>query len=173
MTFSFSVESEVASELNSESQNSQQQNLELNFASENTQQQTTELYTESFVEQKSEDEWSKAEFYSLELYPDPYCDMVLGMPRACLEWSILELWANDGGYDDETDSQIENLTQESILDKLNNFNRSGVFLQTKNFTSYLGDIKYDNQGKIVAAGASRMQWFGKMNATEALKNPGN
>jgi hypothetical protein len=95
------------------------------------------------------------------------------MPRACLEWSILELWANDGRYDEDTDSQIENLTQDSILEKVNNFNRSGVFLQTKRFTDYLGDITFDNQGKIVAARASLMQWFGKMNTTEALKNPGN
>jgi hypothetical protein len=47
------------------------------------------------------DEVSRAEYYSLELYPDPYCDMVRKMPTACLESSILELWAHDGKYDDQ------------------------------------------------------------------------
>ena len=51
---------------------------------------------------QGEDEENKGEFYSLELYPDPYCKMVLKMPKACLEWSILELWAHDGRYDERT-----------------------------------------------------------------------
>jgi hypothetical protein len=41
--------------------------------------------------------------------------MVLNMPSACLEWSILELWAHDGRYDERTDSEIEDLTLEKVL----------------------------------------------------------
>ena len=123
------------------------------------------------VEENSEDELSRAEYYSLELYPDPYCDMVLKMPRACLEWSILELWAYDGRYDERTDLEIDNLNLEQVLDKINNYNLSGVFLQKKNFTEYLADVSYDQDGNIVGAKATLVQWFGKMNGTEALLNP--
>ena len=37
----------------------------------------------------------------------------------CLEWSILELWGSDGTYDEITDEEIATLTQQSILDKIN------------------------------------------------------
>ena len=37
-----------------------------------------------------------AEYFSVESYPDPYCDVVEEMEMACFENSILELWANDG-----------------------------------------------------------------------------
>ena len=45
------------------------------------------------------------------------------MDFACLEMSILELWANDGKYDASTDEAIESLTNQDVLDKLNNFNK--------------------------------------------------
>ena len=69
------------------------------------------------------------------------------------------------------DFEIENLTQDQILDKINNYNLSGLYLQRKDFSSYIGDLKYDSDGRIVGAKATLMQWFGKMNGTEALTNP--
>ena len=64
------------------------------------------------------------EYFSIEYYPEPYCEIVNTMPTVCLEMSILELWAHDGKYDETTDREIEMLTKESILDKINSVNKS-------------------------------------------------
>ena len=48
-----------------------------------------------------------AEMFSVESYPEPYCDIVDGMATACLEMSILELWANDGAFDQRTEQELE------------------------------------------------------------------
>ena len=39
--------------------------------------------------------------FSVESYPDPYCGIVDGMATACLEMNILELWANDGAFNQQ------------------------------------------------------------------------
>ena len=114
---------------------------------------------------------SLGEYFSIEHYPKPYCDIVNQMPRVCLEMSILELWANDGTYDDVTDVEIAALTKESILDKLNGVTRSGIFQTERNFTDLLGGVRRDSGGRIVSAEATVIRWFVKMNATEALRNP--
>eukprot|EP00095_Tigriopus_kingsejongensis_P001088 maker-scaffold193_size270907-snap-gene-0.15 protein:Tk01088 transcript:maker-scaffold193_size270907-snap-gene-0.15-mRNA-1 annotation:"hypothetical protein DAPPUDRAFT_306990" len=112
-----------------------------------------------------------AEAFSADSYPQPYCDIVEGIETACFEMSILELWANDGSYDDQTDSDIASLTKRSIIDKLNQVNTSGVFLIQRNFSSFLSEITYDpTNGQIIAARATVMRWFGRMNGTEALHN---
>ena len=108
------------------------------------------------------------EYFSIEYYPEPYCDIVNKMPTVCLELSLLELWANDGQYDEATDKAMETLTKESILEKINNFNKSGIYLMERNFTSLLGGVKLDSSGKIVGAESTVIRWFVKMNATEAL-----
>ena len=48
-----------------------------------------------------------AEMFSVESYPDPYCEIVDGMATACLEMSILELLANDGAFDERTEQELE------------------------------------------------------------------
>ena len=73
------------------------------------------------------------------------------MPTSCFEFSILELWGNDGAYDETTDDVIASLTRESILEKINDVNKSGIYLHDKNFTNYLGEISYDENGRIVGA----------------------
>jgi len=97
--------------------------------------------------------------------------MVSRMPMACLEWSILELWGNEGVYDKYTDAEIGSLTRESILDKINNVAKSGIFLQDKNFTDYLGEKTYDENGRIIGAKATIIRWFGRLNASESLLHP--
>ena len=52
-----------------------------------------------------------------------FCKVVNKMDFACLEMSILELWANDGKYDNSTDEVIASLTNQDVLDKLNSFNK--------------------------------------------------
>ena len=44
------------------------------------------------------------------------------MPTACYEFSIFELWARRGKFDDFVDKEIENLTRDKILYKINNQN---------------------------------------------------
>ena len=51
------------------------------------------------------------------------------MPTACYEFSIFELWARRGKFDDLVDEEIENLTREKILDRINNHNtRQDIFV---------------------------------------------
>jgi hypothetical protein len=108
---------------------------------------------------------------SLELYPQPYCSFVVGMPRACFETSILELFGHDGAYDEVTARRMESLTDEEVLRIINTQNTSGIFLLPANFTSYLSGIRRDESGRIVAAEATYIQWFGRMNMTAAKLNP--
>jgi hypothetical protein len=68
---------------------------------------------------------------------------------------------------------MEDLTLEKILDKVNNENRSGIFLTEKNFSDYLSGIWYDEAGKIAGAKATIIRLFNKLNSTEAMLNPGN
>ena len=63
------------------------------------------------------------EYYNVNYYPQPYCKVVNQMDFACLEMSILELWANDGKYDEATDKDMASLTNQDVLDKLNSFNK--------------------------------------------------
>ena len=72
---------------------------------------------------------------SVEYYPSPYCNLIEGFEKACYEFSILELWAENGYYED---SIFDQLTTDEILDKINHVNHSGRFLVEKDFQSLLG-----------------------------------
>ena len=49
--------------------------------------------------------------------------LLASLDLACMEMSILELWANDGAYDESTEQTIAQLTTEEVLDKINSFNK--------------------------------------------------
>jgi hypothetical protein len=89
------------------------------------------------------------------------------MSSVCFESSLLELWGNNGAYDDVTEREIGNLTQQTLLDKINSVNKSGIFLSPKNFANFLGEISYDGNGKIVGAKAMVIQWLSRANLTLA------
>ena len=114
---------------------------------------------------------SKFLFFSINEYPQPYCDIVESMPLACLEISILELFGHDGEYSEATDTEIDFLTDEQVLDAINSRNTSGIFLDQANYTSYLSEITYDNVGLISGARATNIVWLGKMDMEEAKSNP--
>ena len=129
-----------------------------------------------------EDDWPEEEddfFDDLEeggdlmtsLYPQPYCSYASSLPTACLELSLLELWASDGDYDEETERRIDQLTQEEIVDKINNRNQSGIFLTETDFSKFLGGIERDADGRIVSARATTMRWIGRMNMTSSKLTP--
>ena len=118
-------------------------------------------YDDSFdLSEGSEDD--SVEYYSVALYPETYCSLVNDLQYACMELSILELWANDGIYDSKTDQEIASLTEEDVLNKVNGQNKSGVFLIERNFTEYLSNIKRDpTTGRIIGAEATIMRWWEK------------
>ena len=61
----------------------------------------------------------------------------------CSESSIIELWANRDGFNNpEIEIKIQSLTQEQILDDINNKNYSELFLEEKDFTAMLGDFSH-------------------------------
>ena len=118
-----------------------------------------------------DDKIATAEQYSTQYYPTPYCDIVEDMEMACIEFSILELWAKNGKYEDDLDKTINSLTTEDILYKINNVNTSGIFLVERNFTELLSGIRRNSTGQIVSAEATIIKWLAEMNTTEALLHP--
>ena len=120
---------------------------------------------------KMEERLDMGEYFSVTSYPQPYCGIVEDMEKACMSFSILELWANNGKYDEKTDADIEALTTDAILDKINNVNKSGVFQIERDFAKLLSRIKRDEDGRIVSAEATVLRWFSKMNITEVKENP--
>ena len=51
---------------------------------------------------------------------------------------------------------MRTLTQEEILETVNNKNVSGIFMKDFNFIDLLGNIRYDEEGKIVGEYVSNM-----------------
>jgi hypothetical protein len=49
----------------------------------------------------------------------------------CEQETLLELWANEGEFTERSDREIENLTQDQILDKVNNWQYSELYLMGK------------------------------------------
>ena len=113
------------------------------------------------------DDASDIDITSLVPYPTPYCTLIGLIPTVCFETSILELWAIEGAYIQESENEIMNLTRANILDKINSVNISGLFLVETNFTKYLSGVERDESGRIVSATATTMRWFGDMNMTAA------
>eukprot|EP00092_Neocalanus_flemingeri_P040503 GFUD01044108.1.p1 GENE.GFUD01044108.1~~GFUD01044108.1.p1 ORF type:complete len:1044 (-),score=198.42 GFUD01044108.1:97-3228(-) len=113
-----------------------------------------------------------ADEVSLNFYPEPYCSLVDHAPTVCYEESILELWANDGDFDEDSENTIVNLTTEEIIESVNTRNLSGIFLREKNFKNVLGDISYNESGHIIGAKVATLTWVGKVNLT-ALKQFGS
>ena len=56
---------------------------------------------------------------------------------------------NQGHYNENSDMKMEALTEEEILETINNNNVSGIFLKDFNFKELLGDVKYDSYGRII------------------------
>jgi len=121
-----------------------------------------------------EKEFEKPADYSINNYPSPYCEMVESLPTACFEETILELWAIAGEFSEESDSQIANITKSEIVEKVNNWGYSELFLTEKDFKPLLGGVTYGADNKtIIKARAVKMEWIGRMNTTAALLEGGS
>jgi len=105
------------------------------------------------------------EQWSDQFYPDLYCGCMEAAPTVCFEQSIIELWGDQGHYTDKSRQQIEKLTENEILDTINNKNVSGIFMRDFNFTELLGDIKYNSKGEIVGARSVQMRFLTTVNVT--------
>ena len=77
-----------------------------------------DLHSEDFAEGFDD----VKDFSVTTFYPDPYCERVSQMKSACFHESLLELWANKGEFDEESDAAIAGLTKEGILNKINTQN---------------------------------------------------
>ena len=86
-------------------------------------------------------------------------------PTVCYEESILELWANEGDFDEDSENTIFNLTTEDIIESINSRNLSGIFLRERNFKNDLGEISYNQSGHIIGAKVATVTWVGKVNLT--------
>lgn len=83
---------------------------------------------------------------------ETYCEILEDTPRLCYETGLLEIW----GWNSET---IMNLTDDQVIEDLNNATVSEVYGFKTNFSSYLGKIVTDEDGKIVSAGAATHNWI--------------
>ena len=84
------------------------------------------------------------------------CDFTRSIQKECFEKSLLEVW----GYDR---SLIESLTNEKIVDDVNYVDTSAVFGYPVNFSSYLGGIERNDEGKIIKARATRQVFLTTIN----------
>ena len=143
-----------------------------------------DLHSEDFAEGFDD----VKDFSVTTFYPDPYCKRVSQMKNACFHESLLELWANKGVFDQESDAAIAGLTKEGILNKINSQNErygsnsilitlaniifcSQLFLHEKDFIGMLSGVQRDVGGNIMAASATIVKWIGRMNATLAKTEP--
>ena len=109
-------------------------------------------------------QFTKTDF-SVDFYPEPYCQKYNSLEDICFEDSLIELFALHGQVNE---TLIMNLTKDQILNALNaKSTKSGIFSVKKDFTEFLGRIQYDSEGKIQGAKALKMNLYGKMNVSEA------
>jgi len=144
----------------------------LAFAEENMRKKRwaddDDFMGEDFNEGFRKDDYSADDRY----YPDKYCPRVSNLTTECFEESLLELWANEGAFDETADKTIAELTKKDILERINKGNYSEFYMIERDFESMLSGVERDADGKIVSATATIMRWMGKMNATQALLEGG-
>ncbi|CAL4172179.1 unnamed protein product [Meganyctiphanes norvegica] len=80
-----------------------------------------------------------------------YCSISSELPSACFEVSLLEVW----GLNNEV---IMNLTDDKVIQDINNIKVSAVFGYQRDFTSMLGGTEKDNDGQIISAKAAKHIW---------------
>ena len=88
---------------------------------------------------------------SIAFYPDIYCPIVEAMPQACFERSLLEIWGDQGEYSNAMEQKIASLTQQDVIDAVNEADMSGIFLTQENFTHFLSGVQRNSTGHIISA----------------------
>ncbi|KAK3894018.1 hypothetical protein Pcinc_002205 [Petrolisthes cinctipes] len=95
-------------------------------------------------------DWSKL------LPREDYCQFLNSLEEVCMENSLLEVFDYDEEY-------ITSLTQEEILQEVNEVENSAVTGLPLNVSQFLADIKRDNAGNIIGASAATHSWFTRIN----------
>lgn len=93
---------------------------------------------------------------SLFLSGSRYCSMVDKLPKVCLEVNIGQIWSND-------EDTINDLTKEDIISKLNSTKISPVYGHPTEYEALLGDVKRDEDGKVISAGSLLAVWLTHVN----------
>lgn len=106
------------------------------------------------------------EGFSDQFYPGLYCGCVEATETTCYEQNIIELWGDQGSYNEVSEDKIDSLTDEEILDTINNRNVSQIFMKDFNFKELLGDVKYNLAGEIIGASSVEMKFFTTVNVTD-------
>ncbi|XP_032683740.1 patched domain-containing protein 3-like isoform X2 [Odontomachus brunneus] len=75
-----------------------------------------------------------------------YCNIFNSLPKACLIFSILDIWNFDS-------AKIKNNTMNEIIEKINTVKVSPTLGHPLNFSEFLGGITLDESGRIVSATA--------------------
>ncbi|GJQ66784.1 hypothetical protein Trydic_g18553 [Trypoxylus dichotomus] len=84
------------------------------------------------------------------------CDLLDFLANTCLEQNILELW-------DYREKEIEKITKEDILEKVNKYKSHPVFSNLIIYEDLLGGIERNNSGHIISATHLHTVWFLKVN----------
>ena len=92
-----------------------------------------------------------------------YCDLVTTLEDKCGEYSLLEIW----NYDED---RIRELTEKDIIDAVNTLTSSPVFGYDTDFTSYLGNKKYNSTGHVIGANSIRSVWLATFDPEEIKKS---
>jgi len=79
-----------------------------------------------------------------------YCDVINSLPKACLMFSILDIWNFDS-------AKIKKDSTEEIIAKINTIKVSPTLGHSMNFSELLGDITLDEKGRIIAATAIKTE----------------
>lgn len=87
------------------------------------------------------------------------CGVFNILPLGCYHQNLLELW-------DFKREVIQNLTVEDILYAVNNVDISATTGHKMNVANMLGDIKRNEAGEIIGAGALITQWYVHVNFSE-------
>lgn len=93
-----------------------------------------------------------------------YCELFESLREVCLEGGLLDVF----GYDRDF---LASLTQEQILNEINDAQTSIITGLPLNVSRYLAQVKRDNEGYIVLARAASHTWFTRVNRS-ALEGDG-
>ena len=106
---------------------------------------------------------------SIDLYPGDYCNIIQDLTESkCFENSLLELWSEDN-YGGDTEELLQTITQEEIIRAVNEDTFSKELGFDQDFAKYLGGVERNSTGHIVAAKATFMRFFGKVNVSAITK----
>nr|XP_033338744.1 NPC intracellular cholesterol transporter 1-like isoform X2 [Megalopta genalis] len=123
---------------------------------------------DDFFDMEPESQINKTTFEpAVHADPELYCNIVNNLPEACLLSSLVDIW--------DYDSNV--ILQKSIEEIIKDVNRAKVsptLGHPMNFTSLLGGITRDQQGKVISARAVKTQWAVHINFSKVdMDNFGN